>query len=119
VVGVRDQDLVGDHAAPGSAGRPEPVCRQLTDPGGGALGSDAAPALGARAARDRPRHHDGLPDGEVRDVVALGHHLADALVPDAERPPERHRPADGGHDRIDHAGAQTQLQHPGYRPVDR
>ena len=118
VVGVRDQDLVGDHAAPRPAGRTEPVRRELTDPRGGALGGDAAAALGAGAARDRPRHHDGLPDGEVRDVVALGHHLADALVPDAERTPERDRPQDGTHRRVDPAELQAELQGTGHRPMD-
>ena len=63
VVGVGDAELVGEHAAPRASSRPNPKADRV--PVAAVvehLAVRPAPTLGAGAARDRPRHHDELPD---------------------------------------------------------
>ena len=111
VVGEGDADQVADHAAIGATRGPEPVGREDAILGrGAALGRQAAPAVLALAARDRPRHHDAITDREPADGITDRDHLGDALVPDRERARERQRPADVPDGRIDHPGLQAGLQ---------
>jgi hypothetical protein len=119
VVGERDPQRVGDHAAPRPAGRAEAVRGELPRSGRRALGGQPAPARRARPARHGPRHHDRLPDLDLPHVRADGDDLRDALVPDRERPLERDRAADAADDGIDDAQRDAGLQRARDGPVDR
>jgi hypothetical protein len=112
VLGEGHAHQVADHAAPGAGSRTEPVRGQLAVRGRGALRGQSRQAALTPATRNRPRHHDGLPDVDAGHLVPDGHDLRDAFVADREGPAKRDATADARHHRVDRSYRDPELHRP-------
>jgi hypothetical protein len=120
VLGEGHTKLVGDHAAPRTAGRSEAVRGERSFPGGGgAFGGQTALTGWTGAAGHRPRHDHPLPEPQPRHLRPEGGDLGDALMADGERSAERDLSADAAEDRVDQTQRHARLQRTGHGPVDR